>query len=159
MVPAEDLAWSDAAIRSTFLLSNAVPQRQTVNGGKWRQLEAAVREIAAASDAVYIFSGPIFGGSELESIGAGEVAVPTHTFKVVLAVAGGRKTMCAAILPNGSTGRRPLNDFITTVEEVERRTGLDFFSALEDGEERRLEATRVPIGFTAEAASLEQAAR
>jgi endonuclease G, mitochondrial len=81
LVPAEDFAWSPAGIRSTFLLSNAIPQRQPVNAGKWRQLENAVRTIAACADAVYVFSGPIFDGAEIEYIGAGMVAVPTHMFK------------------------------------------------------------------------------
>jgi hypothetical protein len=30
---------------------------------------------------------------------------------------------------------------MTTVDEVERRSGLDFFSTLEDPEERRLESS------------------
>jgi DNA/RNA non-specific endonuclease len=49
MAPAADFAFSQASIRSTFLLSNAVPQRQAVNQGRWAQLETAVRRIAAAS--------------------------------------------------------------------------------------------------------------
>jgi len=31
-----------------------------VNAGAWAQLETAVRRLAAHSDAVYIFTGPIF---------------------------------------------------------------------------------------------------
>ena len=127
MVPAEDMAWSDAAIQSTFLLSNAVPQRQSVNAGMWRRLETAVREIAAAADVAYVFTGPIFG-NQIERIGVGAVAVPTHTFKIVLAVTGERKTFYAAIVPNGSTGNKPLSEFTATVEEVECRTGLEFFT-------------------------------
>jgi endonuclease G, mitochondrial len=142
LVPAEDFAWSGAGIRATFLLSNVVPQRQSVNAGAWRQLEGAVRRLAACSDAVYVFSGPVFAGDAIERIGAGQVAVPTHTFKVVLAVADGRKTMYAAVAPNASTRGLPLSAFLTTVEEVERRTGLDFFSGLDDSEEHALESRR-----------------
>ncbi len=132
LVPAEDLAWSDVSIRATFLLSNAVPQRQSVNAGKWRQLEGAVRRLAAASDAVYVFSGPIFEGAETVYIGEGRVAVPTHFYKVVLALAGGRTSMFAAILPNAVTGEAPLSAFATTVQEVEHRTGLEFFRWLKE---------------------------
>ena len=146
MVPAEDLAWSDEAVRSTYVLSNAVPQVSSVNAGVWRELETAIREIAARSDAVYVFTGPVFAASDPESIGAGQVAVPTHTFKAVLALEDGRKTMYAAIVPNTMLARgRTLAEFATTVEEVQRRTGLDFFSALDDDEERRLESARLPF--------------
>lgn len=150
MVPAEDLAWSDEAIRSTYVLSNAVPQVQGVNAGVWRELETAIREIAARSDAVYIVTGPIFAGAGVEVIGAGQVTVPTHTFKAVLALEGGRKTMYAAIVPNAMTGRgRTVDEFATTVKEVERQTGLDFFSALDDEEEHDLESARHPFrGFS-----------
>jgi endonuclease G len=140
MAPAADFAWSEEAIRATFLLSNAAPQRQGVNAGLWGQLERAVRRIAAHSDAVYVFSGTIFDPDAAQTIGPGRVAVPSHTFKVVLALEGGRKTMFAAIVPNRAEVAEPLSAFATTVDEVERRTGLDFFNRLDYDEQRRLES-------------------
>ena len=154
LVPAEDLAWSDAAIRSTFLLSNAVPQAQAVNAGAWRRLEGAVRRIAASSDAVYVFTGPIFDNDAIERIGRGNIAVPSRTFKVLLVLIGGHKSMYAAILPNCTTGKESLSNFVTSVREVERQTGLDFFSGLEDIEEQTLELSvdqGWPVVFTATA--------
>jgi endonuclease G len=142
MAPAADFAFSDEAIRSTFLLSNAVPQRQSVNSGRWRQLEQAVRKLASSSDSAIIFTGPIFDSPTPQFIGKGRVAVPSHTFKVVLLVQGLRKTMLAAIIPNQSGIRQPLDHFSVSVDEVEARTGLDFFSALDDLEEAALESTR-----------------
>jgi DNA/RNA endonuclease G (NUC1) len=53
--------------------------------------------------------------------------------------------MYAAVVPNSEAGLQPLAHFTTTVQEVERLTGLDFFSALGDSEERRLESTREPL--------------
>ncbi len=141
MAPAEDFSWSEEAIRSTFLLSNAVPQRHNPNAGRWSQLEAAVRRLAAVSDAVYVVTGPIFDSAQPEFIGPGRVAVPSHTFKAVLAVRGLKKSMYAAIIPNDAVVKGPLHSFGVTVAEVQRRTGLDFFDALEDEEERRLESS------------------
>ena len=139
LAPAADFAWSQAALRTTFLLSNAVPQHASVNSGRWAQLEAAVRRLAARCDVLHVFTGPLFS-REPERIGSGGVAVPTHTFKVVLAVRGSRRAMHAAIVPNRIVNE-PLDSFATTVDEVERRTGLDFFSSLDDREESELEAT------------------
>jgi endonuclease G len=73
------------------------------------------------------------------------VAVPSHTFKVVLAIEGGRKTMYAAIVPNSPGLSKSLADFITTVDEVELRTGFDFFDALDDTEELPLESHPRPF--------------
>lgn len=145
MVPAADLAWSAAALRASFLLSNAAPQRQSLNSGRWLQLENAVRQIAAHADSVYIFTGPVFDSPNPELIGPGHVTVPTHFYKVVLVVGGQRKIAYAAILPNSDQVWQPLNDFTVTVDEVERRTGLDFFSGLDDSEELRLESIRQPL--------------
>jgi DNA/RNA endonuclease G (NUC1) len=48
--------------------------------------------------------------------------------------------MYAAILPNQSVVSGALQSYAVPVREVERRTGLDFFSGLEDTEERLLES-------------------
>ena len=97
MAPAADFAFSDQAIRRTFLLSNVIPQPRRVNCGRWAQLENAVRRIAADADSVVVFTGSIFESKQTEVIGNGRVAVPTHAFKVILARKGDRKTMFAAI--------------------------------------------------------------
>jgi endonuclease G len=141
LAPVADFSWSEEAVRATFLLSNAVPQRQRVNAGRWAQVEAAVRSLAARSDAAFVFTGPIFPADPAR-IGAGRVAVPSHLFKVVLAVKGDRKSMFAAIVPNVDHVPEPLAHFLTSVDEVERQTGLDFFSGLDDAEETELEAAR-----------------
>jgi endonuclease G len=126
-------------MHATFVLSNAVPQRQRINAVVWAQLERTVRRIAADSDAVYVFTGPLFD-SVPQTIGPGRVAVPSHTYKVVLVIDGDRKRALAAIVPNADSTEERLADFLTTVDEVERRTGLDFFAALPDEEERQLES-------------------
>jgi endonuclease G len=141
LAPAADFASSDDAIRATFLLSNAVPQKQSVNSGRWAAAEAAVRRLARGADRLYVFTGVLFEGST-RTIGAGRVAVPSHTFKVVLAVRGEHKRMFAVIVPNQDRVEGPLHQFAVTVDEVERRSGLDFFSQLDDAEERDLEARR-----------------
>ncbi len=140
LIPAADFAWSERAFHATFLLTNVVPQHQSVNSGRWRQIEAAVRRIAAPADSVQVFTGPLFDSDSIEFLKPGGVAVPTHTYKVLLAVHGNRRTMFAAIIPNSTNPPEPLNFFAVTVDEVERRAGLDFFSFLEDSEEAELES-------------------
>lgn len=145
MVPCADLAWSEESIRASFLLSNAAPQNQSANAGTWRRVEEAVRRIAAESDAIFVFTGVLFEDKNTGYIGTGRVAVPSHMFKVVLALRGQQKAMYAAIVPNREMAREELDRYTVTVREVQSRTGLDFFSALEDGEERELESQRTPF--------------
>jgi endonuclease G, mitochondrial len=144
MAPAEDFSRSAEAIHATFALSNVVPQYQGVNSGRWAQLELAARNLVRESGTAYIFTGPLFAKPEVDTIGDGEVGVPTHTFKVVLAVwPDGRKKMYAVIMPNAESVRAPLNKYVTTVRTVEKRTGFDFFNALGGAEEKRLETKKL----------------
>lgn len=141
LVPARDLANS----RETFLLSNAAPQNPSLNTGRWRQLEATVRALAATSEAVYIVTGTLSATTEPAVIGPNRVAIPTHFFKAILAVRGGSKRMFAVLLPNTSNTRLPLAHFAVSVDEIELSTGLDLFSSLNDEEEAQLESTAMPF--------------
>lgn len=141
LAPAADFGWSDQAIRATFLLSNAVPQRRRMNAGIWSRIEVAVRRVAATSDATYVFTGPVFVSRTPEVIGFGRIAVPDYLFKVVLAIEGSRKTMFAAIVPNAERAEGTLDSFMTTVDEVERITELDFFACIPRVEQEEKEGT------------------
>ncbi len=140
LVPARDLAFSPDSLRASFLLSNAAPQTASLNSGRMRQLENTVRDIAASADAVYVITGTLFESPEPGAIGPNHVAVPSHFFKAILVIRGSQKFMLAAILPNSSRVAGTLPAYLTTVDEVERRSGLDLFSSLEDSEESILEA-------------------
>jgi endonuclease G len=138
LAPAADFASHDAS-RATFLLSNAVPQKPSVNTGAWRRLEAAVRRAARTADRVHIFTGTLFEG-EPKTIGPGQVAVPSHTYKVILFIQDDLAAMFAAIVPNQDNVTGPLDRFAVSADQVEQRTGLDFFSELEDALENDLES-------------------
>ncbi|MFN7918527.1 MAG: DNA/RNA non-specific endonuclease [Bryobacteraceae bacterium] len=144
LVPASDMAWSEDALRDSFLLSNVVPQNAALNSGKWRVLETAVRKLAAGADFVLVFTGPVFCPDDVR-IGANQVAVPCQLFKVVVAGRGPDIHAFAAILPNGYNPAEPLAHFACSIAEVERRTGLDFLSALSSSEQRELESTAGPL--------------
>jgi endonuclease G len=139
LAPAADFAFSEDAIRATFVLSNAVPQRQSVNASAWRSVENAIRALARGSDRVYVFTGTLFEGDEAV-IGAGRVAVPSHTYKAVLAFHGSTKSMVAFIVPNQDHVQGTAGRFRVTVDEVEQRSRLNFFSELNDAEESDLES-------------------
>jgi endonuclease G len=123
LAPAADFAWSETALRTTFLLSNAVPQKLSVNSGRWAAAETAVRRIARQADCVYVFTGTLFEG-EPEAIGAGQVAVPSHTYKVLLAVRGAGRRTYAPIVPNQDGVRGSVNRFAVTVDEKEYESEL-----------------------------------
>ena len=143
MAPAADFERSAEAIKATFVLSNAVPQKHGVNAGVWARLEAAVRALADSHGHVWVFSGPVFVGNKaVAMIGPDKVAVPTHTYKVILCVnANGDHEMFAFVMPNINKPSGKMEDYGASVSNVQKLTGLDFFSALPAAEQERLEAS------------------
>jgi endonuclease G len=148
LAPSADFAWSEEAIRSTYLLSNVVPQYPALNRGRWAQLERAVRNHAREADSVMVVSGVLFASGQRLTIGPNRVAVPSFLFKVFLVVKNGRKYAYGAIIPNDPVVTEPLDTFQRSIDEIEERTGLDFFSHLDDAEEEALESC-MPSGMNA----------
>src|SRR5690606_26366814 len=82
MAPAADMD-SEEAMAQSVSLANMVPQDQRHNAGAWNEIESATRRYVMRSRGdVYVFTGPAYQGS-LERIGEGNVAVPSHLFKLV----------------------------------------------------------------------------
>lgn len=139
LVPAADLGNIPQAFEETFLLSNAVPQDQSLNQGKWRALENAIRRIAATADSVIVLTGPVL--CDTTAIGANQIAVPCELFKIVLVVNGHDLRAYAALLPNSANPSEPLSHFAVAIRDLESRTGFDFFPQLPRAVQDRLEST------------------
>ncbi|MDX9731466.1 MAG: DNA/RNA non-specific endonuclease [Bdellovibrionales bacterium] len=135
LAPAEDMRWSADAMYDSFSMVNMTPQSPSLNRGVWKQIEERVREFALGHDEVFIATGPVLTEKCLRHIGKG-VCVPQHHFKVVLAHAGSFKAI-GFIVPQDAKGS--FESWVQTVAEVERRTGLDFFSKLPDALETQVE--------------------
>ena len=71
-----------------------------------------------------------------------KVAVPHAFYKVILINDKKNPQAIGFIFPN-SAGHKPLKKYIVTVDSVEKRTNIDFFPALPDEVENRIEAERV----------------
>lgn len=59
MAPSEDFNNSVVAMKDTFVLSNAVPQVASFNGGIWGRFERRVRHIAVERKTVHVITGPV----------------------------------------------------------------------------------------------------
>jgi endonuclease G len=122
-------------------MSNVVPQTRTLNGDEWLELEDAHRSVvanpASGIEVIWVVAGPVMG-DRTETIGNG-VRVPAATFKLLAWYDDrGRLSMRAYVMPQDAEG--PLESFLTSVDDVEQQTGLDFFPELPDDLERPLEA-------------------
>ena len=138
LVPAADLKWSADAMRQSFLLTNVAPMHKALNEGGWAKLEEKVREWAARDSALLVFTGPVVSESDT-TLSSGRVTVPSAYYKVIIAPCVRPVRAIAFIYPNGHSGGR-LRQYAVSVDEIEGRTGLDFFPFLTSEEQKSLES-------------------
>lgn len=139
LCPSGDNKWSREAQVQSFLYTNCCPQVHSLNAGDWNELEQRCRKWAEDFGGVYIVSGPILDtGKKHKTIGPHKVVVPERFFKVILYM--GKSPMAIGFVCDNEDGDRALNDYVATVDEVERLTGLDFFPSLPDDIEAEVES-------------------
>ena len=136
MCPSADNRWNSRAQQESFLYTNCCPQLSSLNEGEWNDIEIKCRTWANKYGEIQIVCGPILPKGKPKTIGKNKVAVPEAFFKVVLCMKGNPKAI-GFICGNGEDNQQPQ---ILSVDDVERITGIDFFAALPDDIERRVEA-------------------
>ncbi|MGY5354450.1 DNA/RNA non-specific endonuclease [Wenyingzhuangia sp. IMCC45467] len=136
---AADMKINKTAMSETFFLSNMSPQLPGLNRGEWKKLEDKVRDWAIQEDSILVVTGPVFKDN-IKQIGENQVTIPGYYYKVIYDLTKPQK-MTAFILPHQAKPQSFMN-YQTTVNEVEKITGIDFFSILEDEFEEQLEANQ-----------------
>ena len=138
MCPFPDCQWSEKAARETFLMTNVCPQGEELNNGRaWKSLERKCRKWAADGlGELFIVTGPIVS-RDCETIGSG-IVVPKAFYKVVLRFDGRRAEAFGVMYRNVDGGR--IQSSVHSVDGIERLTKLDFFPALPDVVEKRVES-------------------
>ena len=102
-----------------------IPQDPNNNRKVWNKLESDVRKYASRAAAnVYVYTGPLFSGGQAQTMGSGQVWIPSHIFKVVYDEAKG--DAWGWVLPNSPDAKvgkpMPYADF-------EKQTGLKLIKA------------------------------
>ena len=124
---------------ATFLMSNMMPQSPANNREVWRELEEYSRDLVSQGKELYIVAG---GEGKEKTIADGKVIVPKYTWKVILVLDNGKiENTIAVRMPNNDTvARTDWQDYIVSVDEIEKKTGYDFFSAVPKSIQNKIEA-------------------
>jgi endonuclease G len=135
-----DTIFGEKAQKETFLMSNIVPQRPSLNQGPWKAIEQMVaNRYLKEYEAIWVITGPIYR-EPVVRLPSG-VAVPTAFFKVIVdAVEPTGVRALALILEQDVSESGKMNQHLVTIDAVEAATGLDFLSLLDDSAETSLEA-------------------
>lgn len=141
LAPSADFRWSAQAISESYFYSNMSPQRPEFNRERWAELENWTRSaVMAQNEQLIVITGPVLrDGLPQITQGPNKVTIPEYYYKIILDIEGKDKKAIAFVMPNKDCGY-PVISYAVSVDSVERLTGLDFFSALEDGLENQLES-------------------
>ena len=161
LCPSADRLCSTEQNKQTFFLTNMQPQYQSHNGGLWSRLEKQVRDYATNDDmtgehcdTLYIVKAATIGditldGTTTEGVYAekcnGRLPVPKYFYMALLHYNKELESYQAiAFWTNHlSTTQQvaDLSQYAISIDELERRTGMDFFCNLPDDIEEYVESS------------------
>lgn len=139
MCPAADCKLNDEMMLQSFLFTNICPQSHGLNVGDWNEMENQCRRWAKRYGEIYIVCGPVFYKQKHKTIGKHKIPVPEAFFKVVLRT--GDNPQAIGFIYKNEDGNRPKGDYVNSVRQVQRLTGIDFFPALDDEVEESVESS------------------
>lgn len=153
MVRSEERTRSPEDNRTTFFMTNILPQYHDLNAGPWLRLEERCEELARRQNKqLYVIAGGILkrGKKPSKTIGKG-VTVPDTFFKVVVVMEPGQGAddvnesteVFAVLMPNDQgISSEGWERYRTSVDEIERRSGYELLSAVPEEIQKILEARK-----------------
>lgn len=142
LAPSADFKWSKEAMMDSDYYSNMSPQLAVFNREKWAELEGLLRGYVYRhpEGQLYLCTGGLLE-DDLPKVerGVNGVSVPRYFWKVALDWE--RKQAIGFLLPHRKL-EYPIEQYAVTIDSLESLTGIDFFPALEDQWEDRLEAMK-----------------
>ncbi|GAB3991905.1 DNA/RNA non-specific endonuclease [Spirosoma daeguense] len=155
LCPSDDRDSTAEENRTTFILSNIVPQAPTFNRQSWRLLEEYCRSLVVEDNELYVLSGPSGKGGtgdngSATSLAGGKLTVPAALWKVIVVLPVGSNDLSritaqtrviAVWMPNtNASGDAKWSNFRTSIDEIEAKTGLDLLSNVPSSIQQSLEA-------------------
>jgi endonuclease G len=122
MAPSGDMPTENAQYES-FSLANMIPQHPKNNQILWEGIEEATRALAREDNNIYVVTGPMFEGSDLQRIN-GRVLVPTSVYKAIYDAA--RQQAGAYVTPNAEG----MEYQTMSIADLEKRININVFPKL-----------------------------
>lgn len=140
LVPAADMRMNTLSMSESFYMTNITAQEPSFNRGIWKKIENQVRRIALIEKEIIIVSGPIFKFKKKLNK---TLKIPVAFYKIIFKNDPVKPKMIAFLLKNEKS-KKPISDFITNVDTIEKLTQIDFFSKLPTKIQNQLEAYTHP---------------
>lgn len=141
LVPAGDFKCCQDWMDETFYMTNISPQDPEFNRGTWERLESLIRQWVRRDKEFIIITGSIFEKNPTKIGRNVRISVPSHQYKILVYQPDDltKARMIAFILPNRETGNRRFSQYVTSVRDLEERTGINFFAQMPRDWQNKLE--------------------
>ncbi len=139
--PADALGRGIECEKEAYYLSNILLQDPSKETRRlWKETEELARGWAKEFNEAWVIAGPIFPETP-RRVGKDAIAVPDAFYKIVIRKdeSNGVKTVTYKIPQNGTD---KLDSYVTTIDAIEKDTGLDFLSDLPDDQETAVESEK-----------------
>lgn len=142
--PSADRQNSKDANEQTFYLSNMQPQVNGFNAGVWANMENQLRNTWNTStyrDILYVCKGgTIDNASQIAGYAKNDLIVPKYFFAAILAVKNGQYKAIGLWFEHKKNNDNVLSNYVVSIDELEKLTGIDFFCNLPDSIEDKVES-------------------
>lgn len=113
------------AQRETFMMTNIIPQKPSLNRHWWARLERLIaRDYSEKYDEVWVLTGPVY--KEYGNWINERVKIPTHNFMIIMTEDAGDLKMIAFLVHQDVESSEPPEPYLTSVRYIEEITGLNF---------------------------------
>ena len=155
LCPSDDRDSTAEENKTTFILSNIVPQAPQLNRQSWLRLEDYARTLVAQGNELYVIAGTSGKGGEGDNgkatnIASGKLSVPAALWKVIVVLPVGsddinrinaQTRVIAVWMPNtNATGEGAWGSYRVSVDELEKQTGYDLLSNVPESVQKVIEA-------------------
>jgi len=130
------------AQKETFLMTNISPQKAAFNQKIWQRLEeVSANHFSNKFDTFWVVTGPIFDKNPTQLKNT-EIAIPKAFYKIFITPKTDNHPVqaLAFIIPQNAGKKDNLLNYVTTIDEVEKQTNIDFFWRLEKEVEDNVES-------------------
>ncbi len=145
IIPAADRNYSFLADKQTFYMTNMQPQYNKFNTGLWEDLEAKVRSWCVASGVtnLYVCKGATIDKPEHIMMRIQDKLIaPKYFFCALMAETASGFKGIAFWMENENISRKgdDLKKYVISINELERKTDIDFFCNITDALEEKAES-------------------
>lgn len=155
LCPSDDRDSTADENRTTFLLTNIVPQAPQFNRQSWRLLEEYTRSLLVNGNECYVIAGATGQGGTCDNgtvstLASGKLTVPGAFWKVIVVLpvssndvqrVDAQTRVIAVWMPNTNTvGEGKWSDYRVSVDQIEQRTGYNLLSNVPEAVQKVIEA-------------------